>query len=115
MFDVLFDYFKIYGDEESSYECADVFKKIISELEDIETTLQVVINYLIETTDFSKWIENVIESMGEEECDGNCFNCNYDTDCDSDEKTENEQVDLFNAQAELLEKTQEIIYGEDYE
>lgn len=99
-------HYNTYGDDETEFDCHNLFEQMANDIEDNSIDIQTILRYLIEKTDFADWIDKTFHNI--EECD--CDNCEFGflNDLDDDfEYDDYEQVDIFNAQAELLKNTQE--------
>ena len=93
---------RIYGDEEEAFNCTELFDIVSDKLLNIETDLEIITKFLLKTTNFIDWLNETYDIEDSETSDDETVDKEQNEDIQI-----NEQVDMFNAQAEILKETQD--------
>ena len=93
---------RIYGDEEEEFSCGELFDIVSDKLLNIETDLEIITKFLLKTTNFIDWLNETYDLEDSETSDDESTDNEQNEDIQIDE-----QVDMFNAQAEILKETQD--------
>lgn len=86
----------IYGDEEEEFNCIELFDVISDRMQNVEIDLEIIVKFLLKTTNFIDWLNETYD-----------FEDSKNLDDEETRKEENETLQNFNAQAEILKETQE--------
>ncbi len=93
---------RIYGDEEEAFNCTKLFDIVSDKLLNVETDLEIITKFLLKTTNFIDWLNETYDLEDSEASDDETVDKEQNEDIQIDE-----QVDMFNAQAEILKETQD--------
>ena len=102
MLRVIFLENRIYRDEEEEFSCGELFDIVSDKLLNIETDLEIITKFLLKTTNFIDWLNETYDLEDSETSDDESTDNEQNEDIQIDE-----QVDMFNAQAEILKETQD--------
>lgn len=92
----------IYGDEEEEFNCAELFDVISDRMQNVETDLEIITKFLLKTTNFIDWLNEAYDLEDSKNLD------DEETRKEENEALQNDdQISMFNAQAEILKETQE--------